>query len=238
MGATGLAITSDTPLHGRLNYLLAFCAQLASLATTASATSLIALKIIRTTRESQMHYSYTRIVQILVESAALVSIVGLGVGSLQLVTYIQPYDMSTSSGRLLYQLLQYLAAVQTPIMVGDSVVVFIVVHHLNTASQGIGPTLIAFRVAEERSQTRDHATSTRTSPLSRLTFRRTAPGGNVDSLTPRTRASTIQFGQAHQSEQMDCVQAYVDIDARSDASGEKAKEIMKQRENISSTESI
>lgn len=92
-------------------------ALLFSATTTVSATSLIALKIVLVTRRSRMQHSYAKIVEILIESAALVSIVLLGVAILELISYVSPYKLGTTSGRHLFQMLQYLSSLYTPVTV-------------------------------------------------------------------------------------------------------------------------
>jgi hypothetical protein len=57
--------------------------------------------------------------------------------------------------------------------------------------QGIAPTLIAFRVAEENSQAQNDNTS-RTTPLSRLTFRRSTRQTDAES-GQDSRTSDMRF---------------------------------------------
>lgn len=61
-----------------------------------------------------MHYSYAKIVEILVQSAALESTVLLGITILELNSYLHPYDMSNTRGRIFYQMLVYFDCLQAP----------------------------------------------------------------------------------------------------------------------------
>lgn len=63
--------------------------------------------------------------------------------------------------------------------------------------QGIGPTLIAFRVADEGSQARIAKKGTNTTPVSRLTFRRTGHGTNIENQVAHMGTSIMQSGVAH-----------------------------------------
>jgi hypothetical protein len=85
--------------------------------------------------------------------------------------------------------------------------------------QGIGPTLIAFRVVEESSETEVNAT-TRTSPLSHWSFRRTDRGTNHNSQFARMRASTIQFQSAGEDEHIRSVQDRMGTEPQSNALNE------------------
>lgn len=85
--------------------------------TTVSATSLIALKIILVTHRSQRQRHYAKVIEILVESAAMVSIVILGTAILALMATISPFDLSTTRGKVCWQLYNYLLFVQLPITV-------------------------------------------------------------------------------------------------------------------------
>lgn len=58
-------------------------------------------------------------------------------------------------------------------------------------TQGIAPTLIAFRVAEEKPRAEGDDTS-QTSPLSHIRFRRSSHGGDVESGDEHNRMSTIR----------------------------------------------
>lgn len=64
-----------------------------------------------------MQHSYTRIVVILVESAALVSVGALGVSILEVIGYVHPYNLNTQAGRFFSQMLRYLMYVQGPLIV-------------------------------------------------------------------------------------------------------------------------
>ncbi|KAF5329560.1 hypothetical protein D9619_009239 [Psilocybe cf. subviscida] len=79
---------------------------------------------------------------------------------------IKPFDIETTGGLVAFQISQYASAIETHIT-------------------GIAPTLIAFRVAEEKPQTEVNGTN----PLSRLTFRRSRLGAISRQL------STLRFGR-------------------------------------------
>lgn len=91
--------------------------------------------------------------------------------------------------------------------------------------QGIGPTLIAFRVANEPPRTEVNKTS-EASPLSRLTFRRTARHSDIDSQTPSAWGST---GGEHLSS--DLIHMGVDVQAIS-FTEQESQESMEKREHI------
>ena len=90
---------------------------ISSSVTTLAATFLISLRIILTTRHARMHHTYAKIVEILVESAALVSIFVLFAGGLNLANSVHPFDLETAAGKVLYEVLTYLSAIQSPMMV-------------------------------------------------------------------------------------------------------------------------
>ncbi|KAF5329247.1 hypothetical protein D9619_009241 [Psilocybe cf. subviscida] len=117
--------------------------------TTMSATTLITLRIIMVTRRSPIRSSYRQIIEILLESAAIYSIVLLTHGILLIVDFIHPFDIRSPSGVAMWELSMYINFIQPPVT-------------------GIAPTLIAFRVAEEKPKSE----ATGTGPLSRLTFKR------------------------------------------------------------------
>lgn len=97
--------------------LLEFLATLSTFITTVSSTFLVALKIILVTRKSPMRNSYAKIIEIVIESAAIVSIVFLGPVILALSKYPHPFSLRTPSGRATYQTFLYLTFIQAPIMV-------------------------------------------------------------------------------------------------------------------------
>lgn len=92
-------------------------AELGSFTTTVSATLRIALKIILVTHRSHRHFRYTRIIEILIQSAAIVSILLLGLGILKLIDFMHPLGLSTTGGRVFYQVYNYLRFTQPPITV-------------------------------------------------------------------------------------------------------------------------
>lgn len=101
----------------RLSQLIQTVAALISFITILSATFLIALKIILITQRSHMHYSYTKTVEIIIQSAAIVSIVLLGISILSLLDFIHIFSISTSGGKFAYQLGIYLVAAELSIAV-------------------------------------------------------------------------------------------------------------------------
>lgn len=92
---------------------------LSSSITIISATLLITLKITLATRQVYKHQFYNMIIKILVQSAAIVSILLLGLGILTLVAFIHHFDLSTTSGRFSYQARNYFLFAQTPISVSN-----------------------------------------------------------------------------------------------------------------------
>lgn len=101
----------------RFTVLADFIATLASALTTVTATLLIALKIVIVTRKSSMHHSYAKVIEIIVESGALVSTIMLAEALLELVSFLQPFDLATKSGQILVQLAEYVSSFQTWIVV-------------------------------------------------------------------------------------------------------------------------
>lgn len=89
-------------------------ATLSTLVTTVSATFLIALKIVLVTQRSHMHHSYAKILEIVIESAALLSIVLLCITVVELASYVHPFDVSTSYGMALDHMAVYLLYCQGP----------------------------------------------------------------------------------------------------------------------------
>lgn len=117
----GTLITCDyVPMDEGTASLLSALGLLSSFITTVTSTSLIALKIILITRQNHMRYSYGKIIEILIQSAALVSIVLLPSSILELVDYVRPYRLDTTTGRVLYQMWMYLGYIQGPVTVCTS----------------------------------------------------------------------------------------------------------------------
>lgn len=112
---TGLIIRSDVFLGGHDGALTASLDQISSCVTTVLATSLIALKIILTTRQSQMRHSYSKIIATVVEAATPVSILLLALTVLALVGYAHPYKLNTTRGSFFFQMFQYLLLMQGPV---------------------------------------------------------------------------------------------------------------------------
>ncbi|KAF5309194.1 hypothetical protein D9619_012831 [Psilocybe cf. subviscida] len=177
-------------LDERISVLLNSLTMLCSLLTTLSSTFLIALKIVLVTRQSPTHHTYAKIVEILTESAAIVSIFMLGTTVLDLILYVHPFDMSTRGGMFCYQLQVYLASMLSLVL-------------------GIAPTLIAFRVAEEPSHQETSATR-RSGPLSRLTFRRVIRSTDTHSHAPHTGVCTTCSGVGHGEGQISGIKPSID----------------------------
>lgn len=76
--------------------------------------------------------------------------------------------------------------------------------------QGIGPTVIAFRIAEEPPRTEVNPSS-RSSPLSRLTFRRTARDTTFNSQVQDSHISTTQFISAQEEENINTSRGSMDM---------------------------
>lgn len=102
---------------GLLGELIQSLTTLFSFITTVSATSLIALKIIVVTRQTHRRHHYTKIINIIVQSAVILSVVLLGIAILSLIDYARPFDIGTASGKFCYQLESYLAYTQGPVTV-------------------------------------------------------------------------------------------------------------------------
>lgn len=180
--------------------------------TAVSATFLIVLKISLVTRKSHTPWSYRKTIEIIVESSVLVSTVFWGMAILGLITYWHPFRMSTATGRFCYQMLQYLTSFQFAVVVRVGLSMYM--HYHSIASQGIAPTLIAFRVAQVPSEPK--ATSkNRTGPLSRLIFRRTAHSTGVNTQPMHTQASTIPITSSQREERVDGIQGYTDAEMQS-----------------------
>lgn len=90
---------------------------LLSAVTTLSATFLIALKIVLITRTNRMQHSYSKIIEILIQSAGLVSFVMLSASTLGLISNVHPFDVETKMGAVLYQVALYISRLQAPVAV-------------------------------------------------------------------------------------------------------------------------
>lgn len=113
---TGLRIGSA---YGPQNFslLLNSLSEIFSLLTTLFATCFIALKIVLVTRQRRMSYSYAKIVEILVESAALLTFFLLGLAILGLVNSKHHFHLNTTIGRVSYELAVCLSYVVGPVIV-------------------------------------------------------------------------------------------------------------------------
>ncbi|KAF5313745.1 hypothetical protein D9619_013677 [Psilocybe cf. subviscida] len=162
--------------------------------TTLFATFMIALRIILVTRESRGYYSYTKVIEILVESAALQSAVLLFTGIINIVTYISPTE---------------------PVVLLAANTLF-----LRRIIVGIAPTLIAFRVADEKPQT-EVGTTTGSGPSPHMAFRQFKRGMDTSTVAQRTWVSTIHFDTAQRED-----------DGGSIHSGIGSEDGLSQRESI------
>ncbi|KAF5313776.1 hypothetical protein D9619_013683 [Psilocybe cf. subviscida] len=127
-------------------------------------------------------YSYAKIIQIVVQSAALEACILTVNSTITFAAYILAQSQSNNLA---------LSIVITQIVAYTAVCRIIVM--------GIAPTLIAVRVAEETPRTEVDA-RTRTSRISRLTFRRSAHRTDTDDGEQRTRISTMHFDSARRDD--------------------------------------
>jgi hypothetical protein len=172
--------------------------ELISAATTVCATSMIVLKIILVTRKSRAHYSYTKIIEILVQSAALESVVMMVNCFADIGQYAFSAFNHNNGSFLLLQLSTYASAFRFFVIV--RVYLFPELAAVtDRPTQGVAPTLIAFRVAEETPRTEVNSTN-KSSPLSRLAFRRSAHHTDKESGVQHTWISTIRFGSTHRDD--------------------------------------
>lgn len=114
---TGLVICTDVFRSIPRGVLLDSLSSILIVTTLVATTSLIALKIVLVTRQSPVRRSYARIVDVLIHSAALVSIVDLSITILQLVDYVDTFKLSTTRGIRLYQVTTYLTYMSAPLTV-------------------------------------------------------------------------------------------------------------------------
>jgi hypothetical protein len=116
MGIMAIALW-DT--HNLTSALLISLQLLLSAVTTLSATFLIGLKIFLVTRRSPMRRSYKKVMEILIHSAALVS-VSLVIGSiLDLMSMHIPNNLQTTGDIIRYELDTYFDIIQTPLLVSN-----------------------------------------------------------------------------------------------------------------------
>lgn len=190
---------ASIPIGNILNSLGIFC----SVTTTVSATSLIACKIVLVTRRSRMVYSYNKILEILVQSAALVSIFLSAIAILQL--FAPNVDHITPHQRLMYNISIYMKYSLGAIIVRASSR-FNYNELIRTLNKGISPTLISFRVLENSSE--PVSNTTRQTALSRLASKRSTH--NSHGRNQQTRHSIIHMGCMDGVEQFSCVQSTMD----------------------------
>ncbi|KAF5315455.1 hypothetical protein D9619_007595 [Psilocybe cf. subviscida] len=169
------ATNDPTLLFAGLNQFL-------SAATTVFATSMIALKIILSTRDCRARYSYTRIIDILVQSAALESLILVVSAISEIALYIlgEPDDSNMTLYVLFLEILTYASACRLIVT-------------------GIAPTLIAFRVAEERPSTEVDSTRKRSSQ-SGLAFKQFTRHVDPESPSQQIGVTAIRFGSAQEDD--------------------------------------
>lgn len=68
-----------------------------------------------------MLHSYTKIIEMLIESAALITIVNVVQAILQLISVTHPISLTNTSGVVIFELYQYLSFIQGPVIVGKVV---------------------------------------------------------------------------------------------------------------------
>lgn len=96
----------------RLSILINALATLSNLVTTVSTTFLVALKIVLATRQSHMRRSYSKTIEIIIESGTLPSTIFLYIVITGLVDYIRSVDLSTPFGTVVYMVGDYLVFCQ------------------------------------------------------------------------------------------------------------------------------
>lgn len=92
-------------------------AKLASAMTTVIATFFIVLKIALVTRNSPTPRSYAKIIGIIVESGAIVSVLMIFLAVLQMVFFFHPLQVATTGGKFFLGMWEYLSSFQLPIIV-------------------------------------------------------------------------------------------------------------------------
>jgi hypothetical protein len=190
------------PVENSSGLAFAGISQILSATTTVCATGLIALKIYTVTRKSGGNYTYSKVIEILVQSAALQSLVMIVDSIAEIGTYILVASNSNNIALALafLQIAAYSSSCRLAVMVR---VYFILLFPrkklIHPIKQGIAPTLIAFRVAEERPRTEVDSTS-RESPLSGLAFKHSARHSDTESDAKRTWMSTIRFGSVQRDD--------------------------------------
>ncbi|KAF5324145.1 hypothetical protein D9619_011132 [Psilocybe cf. subviscida] len=155
-------------IRGDTGALMGGLSQVLSATTTVCATGMILLKIILVTQKSRARYSYSKVIEILVQSAALESFVQI-VASIAAIVSSKVLESSSFNVSLVLFFL--------PLGAYASSCRLVVL--------GIAPTLIAFRVADEKPRI-ETKTASRTSPLSKLTFRRSTGSTDAESGAQRS----------------------------------------------------
>lgn len=200
------------PLGASSTLLFAGLSEFLSAATTVSATSMIALKIILVTRESHARYSYAKVIEILVQSAALESLVMI----VNCIADIAQYALAASNSNnvTLELVILQISAYASAFRIFAKVCIYLFPESAVVTDeiiQGIAPTLIAFRVAAETPHTEVNSTR-QSNPLSRLTFRRSARCTNQDNGVQQTGISTIRFGSTQSDGPVISIHSRVGVD--------------------------
>ncbi|KAF5310045.1 hypothetical protein D9619_010129 [Psilocybe cf. subviscida] len=127
LGALGMALYDD---NIKDSGLLITSQLLVSAVTTLFATFVIGFMIFLVTRRSHMHHSYRRVIEIVVQSAALIS-VPLVIGCiLDFVSWYIPETVNTTGGLVRYEFNTYIDNIQATLL-------------------GIAPTLVALHVVND-----------------------------------------------------------------------------------------
>lgn len=116
---SGFGVYADFSPDTQLGSLLNVLSVVPSLVTTASATLLIIVKITLVTRQSHRQHYYARIIEILIQSAGILSIVLLGSAIFNLLDFLHPFNLSTTSGKLCWQLENLFICLQSTVEVSN-----------------------------------------------------------------------------------------------------------------------
>lgn len=109
--------------------------------------------------------------------------------------------------------------------------------YYNTSFQGIGPTLIAFRVSRERSQTEVDSTN-QIGPLSRLNFRKAAHGTSTNCESAHAQGSNIRLASSNEGEHINGMQTPVVAEVQTHATDAEDKKVLARLKNVRSLESV
>lgn len=109
---SALLVSANLFQNAPLGELIQALCALSACITSTFATFLIVLKITLVTRQNQRRHHYSRIIEILLQSAGIESLCTLALAILSLIAFAHPLNLSTTSGRLCYQLLNYLTIIR------------------------------------------------------------------------------------------------------------------------------